>query len=100
MVLQRTRKTTYEENDDILYSEQDIFEVVKEIIETIKKQQENAKKSTENEENLKKNIKFKHSSSISFNKIKDPLDIFKPKDNNGYLGLYCQVVYYLHYLKM
>ena len=76
-------------NDELeleLYSEQDIFDIVKEIIETIKKQQFSILKNDENEENIKKNIKFKHSSSISFNKIKDPLDIFKPKDNSGLLG--------------
>lgn len=84
MKLQRTR---YDESpNDELYSEQDIFEVVKEIIETFKNQQISLLKNDENNENLKKNIKYKHSSSISFNKIKDPLDIFKPKDNNGLLG--------------
>ena len=82
MKLQRTRYDEEFPNDE-LYSEQDIFEVVKEIIEN---QQISLLKDDENNENLKKNIKFKHSSSISFNKIKDPLDIFKPKDNNGLLG--------------
>ena len=85
MKLQRTRYDEKSPNDE-LYSEQDIFEVVKEIIETFKNQQISLLKNDENNENLKKNIKFKHSSSISFNKIKDPLDIFKPKDNNGLLG--------------
>lgn len=84
MILKRTR---YDDNtNEELYSENDILEVVKEIIENIKKDGVFVKKDDKNDENLKKNIKFKHTSSISFNKIKDPLDIFKPKDTNGLLG--------------
>ena len=65
MILKRTR---YDDNtNEELYSENDILEVVKEIIENIKKDDIFVKKDDKNDENLKKNIKFKHTSSISFN---------------------------------